>query len=89
VDSCLTLELVNVDNSISCINGELNFPAYIQVQPMTLDTNLQDVHTNYQQFNSNTLSINATENQFIDFQDLQDEQLLTSAIENNPGTLAF
>lgn len=65
-------------SAAAAASGELGFPTYGQIQPMMLDP-LQDVQANYQPLDA------GAENEFIDFSELQDEQLLSSAIENNPG----
>ncbi|XP_031789580.1 circadian locomoter output cycles protein kaput isoform X3 [Nasonia vitripennis] len=78
--------IVNISDSIPCVNGEYS-AAYAPVQPMTLTTEIQEVQSDFKQLEANEISIALTENQFIDFQDMADDQLLNSAIENNPAII--
>lgn len=54
---------------------------------MTLTTDIQEIPSDFKQLDANAISVALADDQYIDFQDLPDDQLLNSAIENNPGKL--
>lgn len=77
-DNCVTLELVNVDDFV---NGDIAFPAYIQVQSTSLADDLQQVPATFQQIDTDSITLASTEGSYIEF-----PADLDSSIQNNPGT---
>ncbi|XP_058792700.1 circadian locomoter output cycles protein kaput-like isoform X2 [Phymastichus coffea] len=81
-ENCVTVELVNVNDFV---NGEISFPAYIEVQSTSLRADLQDVPATFQQIDTDSIALASTDDSFIELKEFSDE--LNPSIPNNPEVI--
>ena len=62
----------------------LNYPTYTQIDPLPINNIVPDPQA-YQSIEATTIDVTLTNNEFIDYQNLGEEQFLSAAIQNNPG----
>lgn len=81
-DNYVTLELIRFEDA-AYHSVDLDYPSFIAVQPNTLDPDALDVPDVYE-LNNDALSLSSND-QCLSFQDIQNDQLSSTGIDENQG----
>lgn len=81
-DNFVTLEVISFDDN-TYQNVDIDYPNYITLEPNTLDPDALNVPDVYE-LNNDALSLSSTDH-CLNFQDIQNDQLSSTGIDENQG----